>query len=176
MENTLLHRKAGLIVAKIERAAHEQIALLSAELILRGPLTVLDGGNCFPLYRIARLLRANTNEYAPAIERLYVHRAFTCYQMRALLESTPALSQLYLVLDMLGTFYDEQIPEWDVSQLLDACLRQVKRLCLHAPVFLLLSSPLLPERAHLHERVCQQADQILGFYEPAPELIQPALF
>jgi hypothetical protein len=176
MENNLLHRRAGLIIVKIDRTASEQTARLSAELVRHGPLTVLDGGNCFPFYRIARLLRAPVNESAAAIGRLYIHRAFTCYQMLALLESTPALHQLYLVLDLLGTFYDEQIPEWDVSHLLDACIGQVKRLCLHAPVTLLLFPPLLPERAHLYERVCQQADQVFGFSEPLPGPVQPTLF
>jgi len=176
MEHILLPRKAGMIVATLGHAKREQIAVLSAELVRHGSLTVLDGGNCFPFYRIARLLRAYTNESTLATGRLFIHRAFTCYQMLALLESTPALPQPYLVLDLLGTFYDEQIPEWEVSRLLDASLCQARRLCLHAPVILLLSPPLLPGRTHLLERVCQQADQTFGFAEPAPELIQPTLF
>ncbi len=176
MENIILPRKAGLIVATLSHAKKEQIAVLAAKLVQQGPLTVLDGGNCFPFYRFARLLRTHTNESRLAAGRLYIQRAFTCYQMLALLESTRALHQPCLVLEMLGTFYDEQVPEWEISRLLDACLGQVKRLCLHAPVILLLSPPLLSGRAHLLERVYRQADQTFGFAEPAPELIQPTLF
>lgn len=176
MENILLPRKTGLIVATLSHTKREPIAVLSAELVQHGPLAVLDGGNCFPFYRFARLLRAYTNGSMLAAGRLFIHRAFTCYQMLALLESTPALHQPYLVLEMLGTFYDEQVPEWEVSRLLDACLGQVKRLCLHAPVILLLSPPILPGRAHLLERVCQQADRTFEPAEPMPGLIQPILF
>jgi hypothetical protein len=107
----------------------EEIAALSAELALCGPVTVLDGGNCFPFYRFARLVRAKTLEGAFAARRLFIRRAFTCYQMLELLESTPALDQPYLVLDPLATFYDEQIPEREVRRLLDACLVQINRLC-----------------------------------------------
>lgn len=177
MENILLPHKVGLIVATLGHAKREQIAVLAAELVRNGPLTVLDGGNCFPFYRFARLLKAHTNKNGLAAGRLYIQRAFTCYQMLTLLESAPALPQPFLVLEMLGTFYDEQVPEWEVSRLLGACLGQVKRLCLHAPVMLLLSRPLLSGRgAHLLERVCRQADQTFGLAEPAPELIQPTLF
>lgn len=176
MENNLALRKAGLIVATLSPAKREQIAVLSAELVRHGPVTVLDGGNCFPFYRFARLLRVHANEGTLTSRRLFIHRAFTCYQMLALLESTPALHQPYLVLEMLGTFYDEQVPEREVNRLLDACLNQVKRLCLHAPVIILLSPPLLPERSHLLQRIHQQADQVFGLAEPAPELIQPSLF
>ena len=120
MEHIIVPLKAGLIVATLGHAKREQIAVLSAELVQHGPLTVLDGGNCFPFYRIARLLRAYTNESALGTGRLFIHRAFTCYQMLALLELTQALPQPCLVLDLLGTFYDEQIPEWEVSRLLDS--------------------------------------------------------
>lgn len=169
-------REAGLIVATLHHAAREPIAVLSAELALHGPVTVLDGSNCFPFYRFTRLVRARTTDSATACKRLFIRRAFTCYQMLALLESTPALPQPYLVLDLLGTFYDEQIPTWEVTRLLDACLLQTRRLCLHAPVILLLSAPRLPERAYLLERVCQQADQSFVFGEPASVVVQPALF
>jgi hypothetical protein len=37
-------------------------------------------------------------------------RAFTCYQMLALLAETPAGGPPTLVLDLLDTFYDESVP------------------------------------------------------------------
>lgn len=176
MENLPIPHKAGLIVATSAHGLREQAALLASELVMHGPVTVLDGGNCFPFYRFARLVRAKTNESICVMQRLFVRRAFTCYQMLALLESTPSLPQPYLILDPLATFYDEQIPEWEVSRLSDACISQAKRLSLHAPAILLLASPLLPQRAHLLERVCLQADSTFAFDEPVPAVVQPALF
>lgn len=172
MKKLPIPHKAGLIVATSTHGLREQAALLAADLAAQGPVTVLDGGNCFPFYRFARLTRGNPN----ATKQLFIRRAFTCYQMLALLESTPALPQPYLILDMLATYYDEQIPEWDVSRLADACLIQARRLSLHAPVILLLASPRRPERAHLLERLCLQADSTFTFAEPVPAVVQPALF
>ena len=96
--------------------------------------------------------------------------------MLELLESTPAFDQPYLVLDLLATFYDEQIPEREVCRLLDACLIQVNRLCLTAPVMISLSPPRLPERAFLVEQICQRADQLFVLDTLTPEFVQPELF
>lgn len=176
MDMSLSLRKDSLIVVSSRSAAREEVAALSAELALRGPVTVLDGGNCFPFYRFARLIRAKTLEGATAVKRLFIRRAFTCYQMLELLASTPALDQPYLVLDLLATFYDEQIPEREVRRLLDACLVEVNRLSMSAPVMITLSPPRLTERAFLAEQICQTADKSFILDEPAPEFIQAALF
>jgi len=169
-------RKDSLIVVSSHNAARDEIAELSAELALRGSVTVLDGGNCFPFYRFARLIRSRSFEGAIAAKRLFIRRAFTCYQMLELLSSSPALDQPYLVLNLLATFYDEQIPEREVRRLLDACLVEVNRLSMRAPVMISLSPPQLPERAHLAEQICQTADHSFILDEPAPEFVQPALF
>lgn len=169
-------RKDNLIVVSSHDAAREEIAALSAELALRGPLTVLDGGNCFPFYRFARLIRAKTFEGALAARRLFIRRAFTCYQMLELLSSTPALDQPCLVLNLPATFYDEQVSEREIRRLLDACLVELKRLSMNAPVMISLTPPRLPERAFLVEQVCQSADRSFVLEAPAPEFVQPALF
>lgn len=169
-------RKNSLIVVSSHNAAKEEVAALSAELAQRGSVTVLDGGNCFPFYRFARLIRSQSYEGAVAVKRLFIRRAFTCYQMLELLSSSPALDQPCLVLNLLATFYDEQIPEREVRRLLVACLMEVNRLSMRAPVMISLSPPRLPERAFLAERICQSADHCFVLDAPAPEFVQPALF
>jgi len=169
-------RKGSLLVVSSHNAARDEIAVRSAELALCGPVTVLDGGNCFPFYRFARLIRSQSYEGAIAVKRLFIRRAFTCYQMLELLSSTPALDQTYLILDLLATFYDEQISDWEIRRLLKACLVEVNRLCIAAPVMISLSPSHLPEREFLTERVCQSAKKTLMFAPPVPRFTQPALF
>ena len=171
----VLH-KDSLIVVSSHNAARDEIAALSAELALRGSVTVLDGGNCFPFYRFARLIRSQSYQGAVAVKRLFIRRAFTCYQMLELLSSTQALDHPYLILNLLATFYDEQIPEREVRRLLDSCLVEVNRLSMTAPVMISLSPPRLPERAFLAEQICQSADQSFLLDEPALEFVQPVLF
>ena len=64
--------------------------MITAQLALRGEVTVLDGGNRFQAYPVAHLIRRQTPDVRAAAERLFIRRAFTCYQMLALLENTPS--------------------------------------------------------------------------------------
>jgi hypothetical protein len=157
--------------------AREQTAALIAELALCGTVTVLDGGNRFPAYQTMRMLRRRTANILPTANRIHVRRAFTCYQMLMLLESTPAMHQPYLILDLLGTFQDENVPTWEVGRLLDRCLAQLDRLRLEAPVIVsLVPPPSDGERFFLFERVCAKSDHRIDIEIPYPILTQPSLF
>ena len=166
----------ALVVVCAPHAAREAVSTLAAELALHGSLTVLDGGNRFQPYRVARLLRQQTADIDRAAKRLFIRRAFTCYQVLALLEGTPALRQPYLVLDLLSSFYDENVRDREAGRLLEACLVQVERLCRQAPLLVTLAPARVPERAFLIEQVCARAGRVLVQEEPAPQVWQPALF
>jgi len=168
---------ASLVVVYAQHAARDEITHIAAELALHGPVTVLDGGNRFQAYRIAHLLRRRTTAGVDAAaRRLFIRRAFTCYQMLALLENTPSLAQPYLILDLLGTFYDDHVPDREAARLLDGCLQHIHRLCQFAPVAVTCAPPLLPARQFLVERVCAQAGEVFLETEPLPLGNQPALF
>jgi len=165
----------SLIVVYASHAARDEISHVSAELALRGPVTVLDGGNRFQTYRITHLLRRCAADINTAANRLFIQRAFTCYQMLALLENTPTLPQPYLVLDLLSTFYDDHVKTHEAHRLLDACLQQIGRLRQFAPVAITLGPPLSEERAFLIEKVCNLADTTFVEETPAPQAMQLAL-
>ena len=169
-------RTGALIVVCAPQAAREPVALLSAELALRGPLTILDGGNRFQPYRVAQLLRQQTAQVDSAAKRLFIRRAFTCYQMLALLEDTPALKQPYIILDLLATFYDEHVNEREARRLLDKCLFEVERLVQFAPLVITLAPALVAERAFLVEMVCARAERVLMQETPLARPYQPVLF
>jgi len=166
----------SLIVLIAPHAARDEASRLAAELALHGPLTVLDGGNRFQPYRITRLLRQRRVDIITVSRRLFIRRAFTCYQMLALLENTPALRQPYLILDLLAGFYDEQVKDTQAHRLLERCLEQVLRLGQLAPVVISLAPAPSPERSFLVERVCNRADQVLTPELPHPQVSQPVLF
>lgn len=90
----------------------------------RGALRVLDGGNRFNAYTVARAARGRPE----VLNRITVSRAFTCYQVLSLLESTPAIQMPFVVLDMLSTFYDESVQLGERKRLLRACIIHLKRL------------------------------------------------
>ena len=169
-----IHKKK-LIVVCTHNAARDQVSALTAQIALHSPVTVLDGGNRFPAYQTVRMLRGLTPDIVPAAKRIFIRRAFTCHQMLALLESTPALPQPYIVLDLLATFYDENVSSAEVNRLLNRCLVQLDRLKWIAPTIVTLThSP--SERSFLGETVRSRADQIVDIEIPFPIVTQPTLF
>jgi hypothetical protein len=121
----------------VVRGAHRiDLAMvdLIARLALTGPLRVLDGGNCINVYPLARALRRQTARLEPALRNVRLSRAFTCYQMLALLAETPAGKIPTLVLSLLDTFYDESVPLYETRRLLELALREMRRLCADAPL------------------------------------------
>jgi hypothetical protein len=163
------------VIVYAPHAAREESAVLAAQLALRGSLTILDGGNRFQAYPVAHLIRRQTTNVCTAADRLFIRRAFTCYQMLSLLENTLIRPQPYLILDLLATFYDDHVQTHEANRLLDACLAQLERLRRAAPVAITLAPPLLEERAFLVQRVCAQADTLFTLELPEPQPCQPEL-
>ena len=165
-----------LIVLYTPDAARTESMVLIAELGLRAAVTIMDGGNRYRPYQVARLLRTKTVDISSAANRLFSRRAFTCYEMNTLLSSTPSLKQPCLILDLLNTFYDDHVSMHEADRLLKSCLCQIQRLVLFGPVVLTLAPPMAEERAFLLEQVCAQADEVMIKEAPVCQPTQPSLF
>lgn len=150
---------------------------LLAELALRGPLTVLDGGNRFPAYRIAQEIRRHSVDVYRISEQLFLRRAFTAYQIVHLLESAPAVGHPLVLLDLLATFQDDQVQPQEAGRLLSICLNHIHRLSLTAPVALYVDSRIAEEKTFLLEQLCERADEVfVSQPDPASSLSQLSLF
>jgi hypothetical protein len=103
----------------------------------RPGVRVVDGGNVYNVYPVARAVRGRPE----VLERIRLSRAFSCYQMRAMLESL--VSELsapapraphpggfgeFVILDFLRTFYDESVQAGERKRLLRQCLAHLDRL------------------------------------------------
>ncbi len=128
-----------LIVAP--HAARSHMLDLAARLALRGAVRILDAGNQCNVYPIAQRLRRATPDVNAALARIQVRRAFTCYQVAALLVETTPAPTATLVLDFLATFYDEDVRLPEATQLLRGCLSHLRRLAEQAPVLVAARPP-----------------------------------
>jgi hypothetical protein len=174
--NLIPQLKTGRLVVALTNH-HAIIPDLVAELALRGPVTVLDGGNCFPAYRIAQLIRRKSLQVDSISKHIFVRRAFTCYQMVNLLESAPLFGYPQLILGLLTTFQDDQVKPVEADRLLTLCLSHIERLCLVAPVAITLDPAILAEKEFLMKRVCEKADEIFTSHsESAPQEEQLSFF
>lgn len=140
-----------------------------ARLALQGPLYILDGGNTFQGYPLARALRRRTPDVAGVMARVLLSRAFTCYQMAALCTEEAFLPHPILVLDFLSTFYDQGVQVVERRRLLKLCLRRLEQLSRQAPVVVWVRQrAAIPEEAlNFLEIVRAAAGEIWGPERPA---------
>ncbi len=124
--------KISLVVAP--RGVVQSLMTMLATLALRGRVIVVDGGNCFDGYALARALRRHTHQVQGALKQVWLSRAFTCYQMVAMLAELPIDGTPVIVLDMLATFLDENVNFTKRQRLLDNSLNLLRRISEGAPV------------------------------------------
>jgi len=122
-------------------AAAQAMLTMAAHLARSGPLQVLDGGNRFNAYIVARQLRrlstfgeaSNSPDLHSCLDRIRVARAFTCYQMAALIdqacpgEARACPGSPTLVIDLLDTFYDESAPLAERRRLAEHCMQRLRQ-------------------------------------------------
>lgn len=158
MDEITLPQVGRWILLLVQKSLCPSIFSLAARLAERGPLLVLDGGNQFNAYHVARAARGRPE----ILKRIRVSRAFTCYQMTTLLESTTISSSAILLLDFLATFYDENASFPDRRRLLQICLSHIRRLSLVNGVAVIVHPPSLssPQATQLIERLANEADGV----------------
>jgi hypothetical protein len=176
MEITPLLKRGTLIAVIAPGTVSEVGSELIAALALRGPVTVLDAGNRCTPYRIVGHLYRKTPSVETVVKTIFIRRAFTCHQVLELFANIPPLNYPCVVLDMLATFYDEQIPDHEIKKCFDNCLQHLNRTCLPAPMVMILNAPLNPSRAFILENLCNRADHVLRLETPITPILQPALF
>jgi hypothetical protein len=164
-----LGNQVMLVVAP--HAANPLMLELAARLAVEQPLRVLDGGNRFNVYPVAKAVRRRTARLEEALGRITLSRAFTCYQLQVLLEESPNTSDPTLLLDMLATFLDESVPLPESRRLLGQCLPHLRRLAGTAPLVVSVKpmTRISLERQVLLDMLQAGADQC-WVLEPVPEV------
>ena len=179
--NTLQLSSARLHLVLAERHIRRQVMTgLTARLAQRGAVRLLDGGNSFDGYSLARALHQQAPQWRAALMRISVARAFTCYQMAVLLAQTDALPRPTLVLDLLDTFSDENTPFSERRRLLEQCIDHLQRLCRPAQVAISVCLPPPSVQAEqlverLTDAVVQAGGEVWSFATATPQA-QPRLF
>jgi hypothetical protein len=168
--------KIYLLVAP--HAGNQMMLILSARLAINGVVRVLDGGNQYNAYAVAREIRRQTVELDEALNNIRLSRGFTCYQMQRLLAETRTIpDRPVMVFNLLATYYDESVSLRESCRLLDRALADLRRLSERAPVMVSARPPFAttPERMVLLERLRDFADQAMVLDVPKP-IQQPTLF
>lgn len=143
MDNRILHTFASnqLAVLMLPRPQEKEMLLLAAELALRDTLRVIDGGNHFNVLALGRMIRRETSNVKEVLNRIYLSRAFTCYQVETMLHALSINCMPILVLDLLNTFYDQSVSDQQSQHLLAGCIESLKRLSRISPIVVSVSPP-----------------------------------
>jgi hypothetical protein len=147
---------------------------MTARMALSGPVHVLDGGNRFDAYRVARIVRRHTVELDRVLNRIQVARGFTSYQVVTLFGQLPDRATAYLMFDLLATFDDENVSVNESQRLLKIIAGHLERLREAGPAIVIsLFPPRRKERAGLARPITDLADHVFLWEDPSvPEPIR----
>lgn len=127
-------------------AAAEPLLRLCAKIALTRKVRILDCGNRSDMYAVAKTLRPLTTDPATAMARVRLSRAFTCYQVEALLASNRSVlsndlpkDTPVIVLDLLATFLDESINDQEIRRLFHESINHLQYIAQHTVVFIGIS-------------------------------------
>lgn len=87
------------------------------------PVVFVDGGNSFDPYSVAEIARSYGLDSRAVLEKIYVSRAFTAYQLSSLiLEELESVlnskkAKLLIVSDIGSLFFDRDIPKTEAKDL-----------------------------------------------------------
>jgi hypothetical protein len=107
----------------------------------------IDGGNTFRLYQIARLARLHQLDPKQTLERIYLSRAFTAYQMTALiLEKLKETVKRYkaklaIISDIAGFFLDKDIPEYEARRVYSQVTAYLRNFAKENQIILIATYP-----------------------------------
>lgn len=142
------------------------------QLAMRGPVYILDAGNCFNPLRLTRPIRRQTLQIKAVLDNIQVARAFTCFQVISLLEATTNPQGPVFILRLLATYTDEMVPLYERLRLLKQVDGHIARLQRTAPVVVTIRNTQLPDELLLEwiSQLQARADEVcFPTLAPPPE-------
>ena len=127
----------------------------------------VDGGNTFRLYQVARIAQLHKLNPKEALERVYISRAFTAYQMTSLImdqlkETVKKYdAKLAIISDIAGFFLDKDVPEDEARSVFSQVTAYLSRFARENEVVLVATYPPHQEtrrNSFLHTVTCIRAN------------------
>jgi hypothetical protein len=132
----------------------------------------IDGGNTFRLYKIARLAQLHQLNPIEVLERIFISRAFTAYQLTSLildkLEETIKNynAKLVVISDIAGFFLDTGVPHEEAQRVYSQVISYLSSFAKKHQIILIATYlPYSDNRRHslFQEIICARANTVLSF-------------
>ena len=107
----------------------------------------LDGGNTFKPNQVARLARLHQLDPQQALDHIYLSRAFTAYQMTALIleklkETVKRCdAKLVIISDIAGFFLDKDVPEYEAHRVYSQVIAYLRNFAKENQIALIATYP-----------------------------------
>ena len=138
---------------------------------LSSNVVFIDGGNTFQLYQISRLAQIHQFNPRQALDRIYISRAFTAYQMTTLImekmkEAVERFNaKLVVISDIAGLFLDKDIPDEEARRVYSQVMAYLQNFAREHQIILLATY--LPHKntsrnAYLQMLTCGRANVVIA--------------
>jgi hypothetical protein len=155
--------------------------IIMLEILKRDESVVLvDGANQFEVYSLARLAKINAIEPYQILQRVFISRAFTAYQMDSLIRNgvRPFLRQInsrtLFVFGLLHTFYDDHVSTRDSLRSLEG-IRLALDLMKKEGISIVFASeflfPARKDKVNLFKKMVLMSDEIYRLNDESLKLI-----
>ncbi|MGC8897511.1 MAG: hypothetical protein ACP5ON_04620 [Bacteroidota bacterium] len=144
------------------------------------PVVLVDGANQFEVYSLARLAKINAVEPYQILQRVFISRAFTAYQIDSLIRNgvRPFLRQInsraLFVFGLLHTFYDDHVSMRDSLRSLEG-IRLVLDLMKKEGISIVFASeflfPARKDKVNLFKKMVLMSDEIYRLNDESLKLI-----
>jgi len=114
---------------------------------LESSAVFIDGGNTFRLYKVSRLARLHHLRPRNVLQRIFISRAFTAYQMTSIildkLEETTAKydARLVIISDFQGLYLDKDIPPEESKEVFSQVTAYLSKFAEEKSVIVLATCP-----------------------------------
>jgi hypothetical protein len=131
----------------------------------------IDGGNTFRLYQVSRLAQIHQLNPKQALDRIYLSRAFTAYQMTSLImerlkEAVEKFNaKLVIISDIAGLFLDKDIPDEEARRVFSQVTAYLQNFAREKQIILLATY--MPRQnnnrnLYLHTITCVRANVVIA--------------
>jgi len=114
---------------------------------LSSNVVYLDGGNCFRLYHITRLAQLHHMDPKQVLDRIFISRAFTAYQMTSLIleQLRTAVekcnAKLVVISDIAGLFLDKDLGDEETKRVYSQVLAYLQNFAREKQIILIATYP-----------------------------------
>lgn len=131
----------------------------------------IDGGNTFRLYQVARLAQIHNLNPKEVLDRIYISRAFTAYQITSLvmdkLKETVKKynAKLVILSDIAGFFLDKDVPEEEARSVFSQVIAYLSKFARENQVILIATYPPHQEtrrNSFLNTLTCARANVVIS--------------